>query len=106
MLITQTSWFDVMGQAWLDHYMGAGANIFATHGFGKIAPWVDLANSQEWDGFGHLSDRLDDPRWLASFLRRWGFRRPAEGRPPITRLLRLRLLLRRIAERIGAQATL
>jgi predicted RNA-binding Zn ribbon-like protein len=77
-------------------------DIFRSHGFGKVAPWVDLTNSQEWDGFGNLSDRLDDPRWLASFLRHWKFRPVPGGHAPLADLKRLRLALRRIAEKIGA----
>jgi predicted RNA-binding Zn ribbon-like protein len=77
-------------------------NIFRSHGFGKVAPWVDLANSLEWDGFGNLSDRIDDPLWLASFLRHWNFRPPASERAPLIALQRLRRLLRAIAEKIAA----
>ena len=47
------------------------SDIFATHNFGQVSPWVDLVNSEECDGFGNFSDRLDDPAWLESFLRRW-----------------------------------
>src|SRR5439155_1648439 len=40
-------------------------NVFYAHGFGKAAPWVDLANSDEWDGFGKRTDHLGDPEWVA-----------------------------------------
>jgi predicted RNA-binding Zn ribbon-like protein len=82
--------------------MNARENIFRSHGFGKVAPWVDLANSLEWDGFGNLSDRLDDPLWLAAFLSHWRFRPAAGERAPLAALQRLRRLLRTIAEKLGA----
>lgn len=83
--------------------MDASNNTFRSHGFGKIAPWVDLANSLEWDGFGNLSDHLADRRWLASFLCRWSFRPGKMERPPFEALKHLRQVLRRIAKRIGAR---
>jgi predicted RNA-binding Zn ribbon-like protein len=86
--------------------MNAPNTIFQSRGFGKVAPWVDLANSLEWDGFGKLSDHLDDPRWLASFLRHWRFRPGIGESAPLARLVRLRSLLRRMAESIGTHQTL
>ncbi|HXL23211.1 MAG TPA: CGNR zinc finger domain-containing protein [Candidatus Dormibacteraeota bacterium] len=82
--------------------MNARENIFRSHGFGKVAPWVDLANSLEWDGFGNRSDRLDDPHWLAAFRHRWNFRPAPRERTPLAALQRLRRLLRAIAEKLGA----
>jgi predicted RNA-binding Zn ribbon-like protein len=82
--------------------MNSRENIFRDHGFGKVAPWIDLANSLEWDGFGNLSDRLDEPLWLASFLDHWRFRPAAGERAPLAALQRLRRLLRTVAEKLGA----
>jgi predicted RNA-binding Zn ribbon-like protein len=82
--------------------MNSHKNIFRSHGFGKVAPWVDLVNSQEWDGFGNLSDRLDDPRWLTSFLRHWKLPPPPGERAPLSALKGLRTLLRRLTEKLPA----
>ena len=82
--------------------MNAHKNIFDSHSFGKVAPWVDLVNSQEWDGFGNLSDRLDDPGWLASFLRHWKLSPSPGERTPLAPLKRLRCLLRRLTEKLPA----
>jgi predicted RNA-binding Zn ribbon-like protein len=82
--------------------MNTRENIFRSHGFGKVAPWVDLANSLEWDGFGNRSDRLDDPLWLASFLQHWKFRPAPHQHAPLVALKRLRDVLRAIAEKLGA----
>src|SRR5262249_26565488 len=73
-------------------------DIFQTHEFGRVAPWVDLVNSEESDGFGHFSDRLDDPRWLDSFLRYWKIRPAGTARAPGRALKGLRLALRAITE--------
>ncbi len=51
--------------------MKSAPDIFHANGFGKVAPWVDLVNSEEWDGFGKLTDQLANPRWLATFLKHW-----------------------------------
>ena len=48
--------------------MKASRNNFHAAGFGKVAPWVDLANSEEWNGFGKLTDHLAKAPWLATFL--------------------------------------
>jgi len=82
--------------------MNARDDTFHSHDFGKVAPWVDLANSQEWDGFGNLSDRLDDPSWIAAFLQRWKLRPEPGERLPLAALKRLRAVLRRVTERIAA----
>jgi len=37
---------------------------FRIHKFGAAAPWVDLANSEMWDGYGRLTDFLNDPQWI------------------------------------------
>jgi predicted RNA-binding Zn ribbon-like protein len=82
--------------------MNPANDIFATHNFGKTSPWVDLVNSQEWDGFGNFADRLDDPVWVASFLRHWGLQPAAGEKPPVPALKALRQVLRDIAEQLSA----
>src|SRR5258708_19944328 len=72
---------------------------FRIHKFGEAAPWVDLANSEMWDGYGRLTDFLNDPQWISDFLEFWRFRVPLP-RPAVLRDLRgLRKLLRQFAEK-------
>jgi predicted RNA-binding Zn ribbon-like protein len=86
--------------------MKRARDIFRANGFGKVAPWVDLVNSEEWDGFGELTDQLANPRWLASFLRHWDlYPHPSKGFPR-RRVVKLRRLLRRAAEKLGARGSL
>ena len=79
--------------------MKQAKNVFEADGFGKVAPWVDLVNSEDWDGFGNLTDQLENPRWLVTFLKHWElYPFPAKS-VPRTELVRLRGLLRRAAEK-------
>jgi predicted RNA-binding Zn ribbon-like protein len=81
--------------------MNDAENIFATHGYGKLSPWIDLVNSEEWDGFGKLSDRLEEPAWRAAFLRHWRFHLVASEKTPLPELRTMRTLLRGIAEALA-----
>jgi predicted RNA-binding Zn ribbon-like protein len=81
-------------------------NIFFETGFGKVAPWVDLVNSEEWDGFGKLTDHLTDPRWLATFLQHWDLCPFPATEVPRGKLGRLRALLRGAAERLTGGGSL
>src|SRR6266704_4641261 len=77
-------------------------NVFYAHGFGKTAPWVDLANSEEWDGFGKRTDQLNDPEWLAAFLRHWKLAPISPGKSSRLAWVNLRNLLRRDAQMLAA----
>ena len=77
-------------------------NVFYAHGFGKAAPWVDLANSEEWDGFGKRTDHLGDPEWLAAFQKHWMLAPLSHGKSSRLRLLKLRDVLRRAAQKLAA----
>src|SRR2546429_722112 len=77
-------------------------NVFYAHGFGKAAPWVDLANSEEWDGFGKRTDHLSDPEWLAAFQKHWKLAPLSHGKSSRLRLLKLRAVLRRAAQKLAA----
>jgi predicted RNA-binding Zn ribbon-like protein len=76
--------------------------IFGKAGFGKVAPWVDLVNSEEWNGFGKLTDHLANPRWLATFLKHWELYPFPSKDVPRRKLEHLRKLLRRTAEKLAA----
>jgi len=86
--------------------MKASHNIFHAAGFGKVAPWVDLANSEEWNGFGKLSDHLTNPQWLATFLKHWNLHPLPSNNVPHRKLVQLRFLLRRAAEKLAAGGSL
>jgi predicted RNA-binding Zn ribbon-like protein len=85
--------------------MHATENSFATHGYGKVSPWIDLVNSEEWDGFGKLSDRLEEPAWRDAFVRHWRFHPAAREKAPLAELGTMRALLRGIAEALAAGRT-
>src|SRR5258708_35130680 len=72
---------------------------FRIHKFGAAAPWVDLANSEMWDGYGRLTDFLNDPQWISDFLEFWRFRVPLPGPAVLRDLRRLRKLPRQFAEK-------
>jgi predicted RNA-binding Zn ribbon-like protein len=75
---------------------------FTDDGFGQRYLWVDLVNSQHWDGFGHVSDHLADPAWVAALLRHWGFNPALARRAPRAALAALRAELRDAAEMIAS----
>lgn len=86
--------------------MKASHNIFHAAGFGKVAPWVDLVNSEEWDGFGKRTDHFASPRWLATFLKHWNLHPLPSKDVPRRKLVQLRVLLRRAAEKLAAGGSL
>jgi predicted RNA-binding Zn ribbon-like protein len=79
---------------------------FPAHGFGASAPWLDLANSAMWDGFGHYTDWLADPRWIRSFLRYWHLRIPGGTPEAIKALHELRDFLRHLVEKDSVHSSL
>jgi predicted RNA-binding Zn ribbon-like protein len=86
--------------------MQTSHNTFGAAGFGKVAPWVDLVNSEEWNGFGKLTDHLANPRWLATFLKHWDLYPLRSKGVPRHKLVKLRHLLRRAAEKLAAGGSL
>jgi len=79
--------------------MSPASHSFRVHNFGAASPWVDLANSEMWDGYGRLSDFLDDPQWIQDFLAFWHFRVPPPGAAEIRELRELRRFLRSLVEK-------
>lgn len=68
-------------------------------------PWLDLLNSDWHDylGTGRREDRLDDSRWLGSFLKRWGLKTGPASRAKVVSSFRdLRTTLRRLADSCAA----
>src|SRR5260370_20356890 len=76
--------------------------VFYAHGFGKTAPWVDLANSEECDGFCKRTDQLNDPEWLAAFQKHWKLAPISPGKSSRLALVNLRDVLRRAAQMLAA----
>src|SRR5258708_14101516 len=72
-------------------------------GFGGQFAWLDFVNSQERDGFGRLTDHLDNPNWLANFLRHFHLADPLPPAPPLRELADFREFLRGIAEHLAAR---
>src|SRR5260370_34134715 len=83
--------------------MKSAPDIFHANGFGKVAPWVDLVNSEQWDGFGKLTDQLANPQWLATFLKHWELYPLPSQAVPRRKLTQLRSLLRSAAEKAAAR---
>jgi predicted RNA-binding Zn ribbon-like protein len=75
---------------------------FLAHGHGKTGPWMDLANSEECDTFGKLTDHLSNPGWLPYFLRHWHFAKPARVAAPLAKLKALRAALRTSCQAFAA----
>jgi predicted RNA-binding Zn ribbon-like protein len=82
--------------------MNGNSDPFSERGFGASAPWIDLANSELYDGFGNFTECLDDLRWVRSFLRYWKLRMPATNPDSLKALRSLRALLRRLVEKTAA----
>ena len=75
---------------------------FRVHHFGAASPWVDLANSEMWNGYGRLTDFLDDPEWILDFLAYWRFTVPPPGPAEIRELRKLRKFLRCLVQKTSA----
>jgi predicted RNA-binding Zn ribbon-like protein len=78
--------------------MNVSSDPFSMRGFGASAPWLDLVNSELYDGFGHFTECLDDPRWVRSFTRYWNLRIPVGNAAALKALLELRRVLRQLVE--------
>jgi predicted RNA-binding Zn ribbon-like protein len=71
--------------------------------FTPQSTWLDLVNSQQWDGFGRLTDHLLEQGWVARFLRYWRVRpEKIVGTEPITELSEIRVALRQATEKIAS----
>jgi len=89
----------------LTHYhkakiMKQRADNYVALGFGKEYAWLDLANSLEWNGYGKLTDHLQDPSWAAHIVKHWNLASSLPRSVPLAQLIALRTLLRRMAEKL------
>lgn len=84
--------------------MSMTSTEFREEGFGQSA-WIDLVNSEHWDGFGRLVDHLANPSWVPLYLRHWRFSdRPVSA--DLNELGNLRVALRVLAERWATRRVL
>src|SRR4030088_8125 len=95
-----------MSQLHLTNYMKHVTDKYVAMGFGKEYPWLDLANTLEWNGFGKLTDHLNNPQWLAIFLKHWEFSTTVPRPVPIEKLVSLRALLRGLSAKLASGASL
>lgn len=79
---------------------------FSSRGFGAPAPWLDLVNSELWDGFGNFTECLDDSRWIRSFVRYWKLHIAPCDPAALKALRELRTLLRHLVEKSSGTGTL
>jgi predicted RNA-binding Zn ribbon-like protein len=79
---------------------------YSAVGFGKEYAWLDLANSLEWNGYGKLTDHLQDPAWATYIVKHWNLASTLPRPVPVARLIALRALLRRMTEKLVAGETL
>lgn len=84
--------------------MGMSSEEFYEEGFGHFA-WIDLVNSEHWDGFGHLTDHLADESWVDLFLRHWDFSGRANS-DYLGELKEIRVFLRKVAEQWASKHVL
>ena len=82
--------------------MNTAHTKFLAQGHGKTGPWMDLANSEEWDAYGRRTDHLNASDWIPFFLRQWHFARPPRTTAPTARLKTLRASLRKSCEALSA----
>jgi predicted RNA-binding Zn ribbon-like protein len=75
-------------------------------GFGRQFAWLDLVNSEEHDGLGHVTDHLDNPYWLANFLRHFHLADAAPRALPLAALKQFREFLRDVAVDLAARRTI
>jgi len=71
---------------------------FSARGFGASASWLDLVNSELYDGFGNFTECLEDPRW--------NLRIAVDDDAALKALRELRSLLRRLVEKAFANGRL
>ena len=86
--------------------MHATYEEFIAHGHGKLGPWFDLVNSEEWDTFGRRTEHFQNPAWLPFFLRRWEFAKPPGKAFPVAKWTRCRATLRSICEAAAKQKSI
>ncbi len=75
---------------------------FEAQGFGQCYAWLDVVNSEEFDGFWRATEHLKDSKWMRAFLNHWKLKVRIGSGTEVERLRELRDFLRRAAERIAS----
>jgi predicted RNA-binding Zn ribbon-like protein len=78
---------------------------FSQDGFGLRYAWIDLVNSQHFDGFGNVTEHLHDSVWLEAFADHWDFDPGITTKRAVRELVVLRGRLRQIAQAVVETAT-
>jgi Putative stress-induced transcription regulator len=76
---------------------------FLAEGFGQRYAWLDLVNSEQPDGYGHVTEHLHDSRWIRVFLSYWNLGTRVDRGGSIDELQRLRIFFRRTAESMASR---
>ncbi len=77
---------------------------FLRNGFGNVL-WLDVVNSEHYDGFGHLTDHLEDAEWILTLLEHYQFANIYQDLLQ-QQLVGLRVWLRHIAQTLAKNAPL
>jgi predicted RNA-binding Zn ribbon-like protein len=82
--------------------MSSAREKFEADGFGKTYAWIDFVNSEEYNGFGVLSDHFANATWLKTFLKHWSLGKDFGPGATVRDLNRTRDFLRGVAKTIAA----
>lgn len=81
-----------------------GNNQFRTDGFGEIL-WIDIVNSEHFDGFGNLTDHLQEAEWIKALWDHYQLG-PEVPMPTPQSIYDLRVWLRHVAHGLHTENTL
>jgi predicted RNA-binding Zn ribbon-like protein len=83
--------------------MSCTQDKFLAEGFGQRYAWLDLVNSEQHDGYGHVTEHLRDSSWIRVFLSYWNLGTTVGSGGSIDTLRRLRIFLRRTAQTMASR---
>jgi hypothetical protein len=86
--------------------MSFNRDKFIAEGFGQRYAWLDLLNSEQRDGFGRVTEHLQDSSWIQVFLSHWNLGARLGGGGSIEGLKRLRAFFCRTAEIVASGKSL
>lgn len=90
--------------SYMNDHLHDARQRFLNDGFGDNL-WIDLINSEHLDGFGKVTDHLEEPDWVATLLDHFRLGSEWAGSPPES-ILELRSWLREVAEVFNANQRL
>jgi len=65
--------------------------------------WLDLVNSEQHDGYGHVTEHLRDSSWIRAFLSYGNLGTRVGSGGSIDKQRRLRIFLRRTAQTLASR---